>query len=120
MVCAVEQAAGVEAACEELRLDIELPGALRWLRRRVQAVHASLHLLKGLLPELFAPLPTTLTAFAERLGVGAVLRALRQIGAAFLQQLPAPLGFAPRPQAGSGAKSARQHRVGADPPGAVA
>ncbi len=120
VVCAVEQAAGLEAACEELRLDIELPGALRWIRRRVQAVHASLHLLKGLLPELFAPLPTTLTAFAERLGVGAVLRALRQIGAAFLQQLPAPLGFAPRPQAGSGVRSARQHRVGADPPGAVA
>ena len=39
-----------------LRLDIELPGALRWVRRRVQAVHASLNLLKGLLPERFRDL----------------------------------------------------------------
>jgi hypothetical protein len=116
VVCAVEQAGRLEAACAELRLDIELPGALRWVRRRVQA---SLHLLKGLLPQLFAPLPTTLTAFAERLGVAAVLCTLRQIAAAFLQQLPAPLGFAPRPPAGGGVKRVRQHRVGADPPGAA-
>jgi hypothetical protein len=81
VVHAVEQAAGLEAACQELRLDIELPGALRWVRRRVQAVHASLHLLKGLLAELFATCPATLTAFSERLGVGQVLLALRHIGA---------------------------------------
>jgi hypothetical protein len=120
VVRAAEQATGLEAACQGMRLDIELPGALRWVRRRVQAVQAALHLLKGLLPELFAPLPATLTAFAERLGVGAVLGALRQIAAAFLHRLPAPLGFAPRPPAGSGRDQARQHRVGADPPGAVA
>jgi hypothetical protein len=115
-----EQAAGLEVACQGLRLDIELPGALRWIRRRVRAVHASLHLLKGLFPGLFATLPTTLTAFSEHVGVGAVLGALRQIAAAVLQRLPAPLGFAPRPQAGDGRDHARQHRVGADPPGAVA
>jgi hypothetical protein len=119
VVRAAEQATGLEAACQGMRLDIELPGALRWVRRRVQAVQAALHLLKGLLPELFAPLPATLTAFAERLGVGAVLDVLRQIAAAFLQQLPAPLGFAPRPPPGSGRDHARQHRVGADPPGAA-
>lgn len=96
VVCAVEQAAGLEAAGEGLRLDIGRPGALRWVPRGVQAVHAALHLLKGLLPELFAAGPATLTAFAEHLGVGAVLRALRQIAAAFLHRLPAPLGFRPR------------------------
>jgi hypothetical protein len=120
VVRAVEQAASLEGACAALRLDIELPGALRWVRRRVQAVHASLHLLRGLLPELFATCPATLTAFAEHIGAEEVLRALRHIGAAFLQRLPAPLGFVPRRTPGGGRGPARQHCVGADPPGAVA
>ena len=120
VVRAAEQAAGLEAACEGLRLDIELPGALRWVRRRVQAVHASLHVLKGLRPDLLATCRPTLTAFAEHLGVGAVLGALRQIAAAFLRRLPAPLGFVPRRTPGGGRDRARQHRVGADPPAAVA
>jgi len=120
VVRVAEQAAGLEAACQGLRLDIELPGALRWVRRRVQGVHASLHLLKGLRPDLLATCRPTLTAFAEHLGVGAVLGALRQIAAAFLRRLPAPLGFVPRRTPGGGRDHARQHRVGADPPAAVA
>jgi len=106
VVRAAEQAAGLEAACQGLRLDIELPGALRWIRRRVQGVHAALHLLKGLRPDLLANCRPTLT--------------LRQIAAAFLQRLPAPLGFVPRRTPGGGRDHARQHRVGADPPAVVA
>jgi len=117
VVRAAEQSASLEAACGELRLDIELPGALRWVRRRVHAVHASLKVLRGLLPEPSAP---TLTAFSERLGVADVLLTLRQIAAIFLHRLPAPLGFGPRRLPRAGSKSARQHRVGADPPGTAA
>ena len=120
VVRAVEQATNLEGACQVLRLDIELPGALRWVRRRVQAVHASLHLLRGLLPELFATCPATLTAFSAQLGVGHVLRVLRHIGAAFLQRLPAPLGFVPLRTPGGRGYRAGQHCVGAEPPGAVA
>ena len=53
VVRAVEQAPSLEAACRNLRPDIELPGVLRWARRRVQAVHAALQALKGLLPDRF-------------------------------------------------------------------
>ncbi len=44
----------LEALANGLHLDIELPGVLRWIRRRLQGVYAALHLLKGLMPELFA------------------------------------------------------------------
>lgn len=116
MVRDVEQAASLEAACSGLRLDIELPGALRWVGRRVHAVHASLNLLKGLLPDLFATCTATLTAFGEHLAVAQVLPGLRQIAAVLLHRLPAPLGFAPRRIPGDGSDGARQHRAGADPP----
>ncbi|MGB5833961.1 MAG: hypothetical protein WBG92_18510 [Thiohalocapsa sp.] len=98
VVLAFEQAPSREAACAGLRLDIELPGVLRWVGRRVAAVHAALAVLKGLLPELLGGCAPTLTAFGERLGVSEVLVALRGIGEAFLQRLPKPLGFVPRRQ----------------------
>jgi len=54
VVVAVEQAASREAAADYLRTDIELPGALRWIRRRLQAVHTALILILGLFPDLLA------------------------------------------------------------------
>jgi len=120
VVRAVEQATSLEAACGGLRLDIELPGALRWVSRRVHAVHASLRTLTGLLPEIFAACTPTLAAFSAHLDIVEVLLQLRQIAAAFLHRLPAPLGFAPRRTSGAGGGNARQHRVGADPPGLLA
>ena len=119
VVRAVEQAPSREAACRELRPDIELPGVLRWARRRVQAVHAALQALKGLLPERFPCVPT-LGAFAVCLGGGEVLVALRPIGEPFLQSLSSPLGLRPRRQPGGGRGRARQHHVGPDPPGLTA
>jgi hypothetical protein len=119
LVRTVEQAPSLEAACRDLRPDIELPGVLRWARRRVQAVHAALQALKGLLPEQFPCVPILL-GFAACLGATEVLVALRPIGEPFLQNLPTPLGFRPRRQAGGGRDRARQHGVGPDPPGVAA
>jgi hypothetical protein len=119
VVRAVEQAPSLEAACRNLRPDIELPGVLRWARRRVQAVQAALQALKGLLPEQFPCVPT-LVAFAACLGVSEVLVALRPIGEPFLQNLSSPLGFRPRRTPVGGRGRARQHGVGPDPPGCLA
>ncbi len=116
VVSTVEQAASVEAACAQLRLDIELPGVVRWVRRRVQAIHGLLNTLKGLMPERFAGCEPRLGAFAERLGVDGVLVALRPIAAPHLAVLPAPLGFSPRRPRGGEQHRAYQHAAGPDPP----
>ena len=112
----VEQAPSLEAAATTQRLEIELPGALRWLRRRVQAVQRTLVVLKGLFPEYFANVAPTLAGFRQALGVEMVLVVLRDIGADYLAALPPPLGFC-HPRMGTGEPSqAVQHRAGPDPP----
>lgn len=115
-----EQASSLEAACDVLRVDIELPGALRWITKRVHAIHAALNLLKGLVPERFLDCKPRLGDFGPRLGIGEVLVALRSIAAAFLPHLPAPLGFAPRHRMQAVHPGGHQHQVGADPPQAEA
>ena len=120
MVRAAEQAPSLEALCKQHRLDIELPGALRWVRRRVQDVHGALHLIKGLSAEAFVLVEPTVTAFAAHLEVDAVLVALRGIAAAWLGELPKPLGFAPRRRGRETLGEAVQHRAGPDPPGCPA
>jgi hypothetical protein len=116
VVGVIEQARSLESACADLRLQIELPGVLRWVRRRVQAIHASLNTLKGLMPERFTGCEPRLDAFAERLGVEGVLPALRQMAAPYLLSLPAPLGFGPRHGCGGGPDRVSQHPAGPDPP----
>ena len=116
VVRAVEAAPSVERAADIVRPDIELPGALRWVRRRVRAVRQSLTALRGVLPELFGSCPATLEAFGARLGVTAVLPALRGIAAEVLHELPAPLGLRPRRLAIGESHPVHQHSMGPDPP----
>ncbi len=116
VVRAVEQAPSLEAAADRLRPEIELPGAVRWTRRRVRAVHASLTLVRGLAPERFAACPATLTAFGELLGVETVLTVLRGVAAEVLHAMPPPLGLRPRQRVGGEVTRAPQHPRGPDPP----
>ena len=119
VVATVEQAKSLEAAADSLRPDIELPGAMRWTRRRVQRVHAALTVLRGLLPELFSGCQPTLSAFCQRLRVAVVLPTLREIAAAHLGFLPSPLGFSPPGGLGGERKKENQHRMGPDPPASL-
>lgn len=119
VVTHVEQAKSLEVAADQLRPDIELPGAIRWTRRRVKAVVASLTALKGLIPERLVNCQATLAAFRQGLHVDPVLITLREIAASHLACLPPPLGFRPPPVPGGEHPKHTQHPKGPDPPPAM-
>ena len=119
MVLAVEQAPSRAAAAGQLRTEIELPGALRYLDRLCRAIHGTLAAIRGLAPERFEAVAPTLQAFAAVLGTGSVLMRLRALTARYLPQLPIPFGFDPPRHSPGAAVWRRQHSTGPDPPTAV-
>ena len=105
----------MEAAAEDYRVEVALPGVLRWLRRRRQAVTITLTLLRGLMPTLFAGVALSLSALRRHWGVEWVLPALRGLAAVHLQRLPPPLGFRPPSRRGGEPSRRRQQRPGPRP-----
>jgi hypothetical protein len=120
VVDVVEQASSLEAAADGLRPDIELPGAVRWSRRRVKSSYLALHSIRGLIPEPCATWETSLDAFRRGLGVDLLLPQLREIATLYLSVLPAPIGFRPPPGVSGEPGWAFQHEAGPDPPTARA
>ena len=115
-VRAVEQARSLAAAADQLRTDIELPGALRYLSRLRAAIHGALGIIRGLDPARFLHTEPTLAGFAAVLDTEQVLMTLREQLRDFLPQLPAPLGFNPRRTPPAQRLKVRQQRAGRDPP----
>ena len=121
VVVAAEGARSLEAAANELRRPaaddaVELPGAMRWVRRRVRLVHDVLVRVIGLIPDRLAGCAATMVAVRERLGSDSALRKLRALVSAQLAMLPAPLGFQPHGVGVRGRRPAFQHSMGPDPP----
>ncbi len=117
VVVAAEGARSLEVAANEVRPDaVELPGALRWLRRRVRLVHDILVRVIGLIPDRLAGCAATMVAVRERLGSDSALMALRDLVSAQLRTLPAPLGFQAHGIGVVGRKAVFQHSMGPDPP----
>jgi hypothetical protein len=118
-VITVERAGSLASAAMRRRLEIELPGALRYLSRVCKAVHKALNICRGLQPELFANRPATLTGFATLLGHENVLIRLRQLAARHLAHLPIPVGFNPSRNNPVERTESFQHQTGRDPPCAL-
>jgi len=121
VVVAAEGATSQEEAANEVRRPedddaIELPGALRWLRRRVDLVHDILARVIGLIPGKLAGCTATMSAVRDKLGSNSALMALRGLVAGQLRTLPAPLGFQPRGTGSRSRKPGLQHSMGPDPP----
>ena len=115
VVCTLENAISIEAACRDLRTEIELPGVLRYVARLVRDIYQALKAIKGLFPLRFSGKPT-LSGFSQQLQTRTVLMDLRSIASDFLAQLPTPIGFNPSRDSTHTIKSPFQHRVGRDPP----
>lgn len=108
-----EEGRSLEAVAEALRPDIELPGALRWLRRRIEYVRSALVVARGLSPDLLAGSMPTLRAVRARLGVSCgVLMRLRAELADFLGSIAAPLGFGTRLRRQPKSRDGPQQSVG--------
>ena len=121
VVAHAEQAPSLAAAANALRRDaVELPGAMRWVERRVRLVHHVVSIVIGLLPEPLARCIAEMGAVRARLETEAALRALRTLVAQQLPVLPAPLGFHPHRLGATNRTRARQHKMGSDPPRAPA
>lgn len=116
VVAAAEGAATVESAADELRPDVELPGALRWIRRRRARVYAGLVALRTLMPVELGDCSPTVGSFRDTLDEVPVLPLLRAVGAAHLHVLPPPLGFGPRRGVAVSKTASLQHRAGARAP----
>ena len=106
-----QQSHSLEDAAFALRPDIDLPGALRWLRRRINYVHIALTTVTGLILPGYLP---DLGSFRKAFSVERVLVKLREKVASHLQSLPPILGFGPRPPGRWFIKKQFQQSMGPD------
>jgi hypothetical protein len=115
VIIQMESSPSQEAAADNIRLDINLPSALRWMRRRLFLIRITLMLLIDLVTSLGDCQPTV-SSFRSVLGIEFVLPRLRMLASPYLNSLPPPLGFGPRPEVKKLKKSHFQHKTGTDPP----
>jgi hypothetical protein len=106
-------ARSTEAAADVLRgLDIGLPCAVRWLRRRVSAVRASISAAAAIAPWWMSSLMREVTTRSCPAPV--LLRLRTELTPEILDRLPPPLGFQ-RAHPRNKRPPDRQHDMGPDP-----
>lgn len=118
-VRATEQGLSMQSVAMSCRLEIELPGALRYLSRLCKAVHKALNICRGLHPELLCAAQPTITSFSLSVEGSSVLVSLRQLVARHLGQLPTPLGFNRSRNNPVARLNSLQQQTGHDPPCAL-
>lgn len=115
--CVGEYGTNNEGAAASERPEVEREAAVRFVNRRRRWVQAALAIAIGLLPQVLAGCEPTLASVGAALGAPeCVLVQLREIAAAHLSQMPAPLGFAPLPRARDVRLKRAPHNAGPDPP----
>lgn len=115
VVAQVEAARSIEAAADVLRPKSVLPSAVRWVRRRLTLVRATLLAVVTLLPDLLGG-DAHLEAVRAALETDHALVTLRARATTLLAALPRPLGFGRPAPTSHARRTSRQHRMGADPP----
>ena len=117
VVVHAERASSVATAANVLRGGtVDLPGAIRWVRRRLRLVHHVLTVVADLLPEQLPLGVSDMGTVRARLGTGRALTDLRRRVAPQLSVLPTPLGFRLQGIGAAGRNRVFQHEMGPDPP----
>ena len=117
VVAHAERSRSLTETAKALRRDtVELPGAIRWVRRRVRLVRRLLTLLAEQLPERFPLGIAGLVPLRAHLDTGRALVELRCLLEPHLSVLPMPLGFSTDRSRDSGNRPGFQHKLGHDPP----
>jgi hypothetical protein len=115
VVATVETSRSVEAAAEQLRPDIELASAVRWVRRRLGPVRAALKATVTMIPILLGVSQPTIGDVGRHLGTP-VLRRIRGESEKYLGTISVPVGFGPRPRRVGQRRTGVEHNLGPDPP----
>ncbi len=114
---AAQTAPSLQACADALRPEpIGLPGALRWLRRRIEYVRAVLPTIVALLPQQLQGCTPTLAGVRRHLGVEQALPKLRSMLSPHLGALATPLGLRHRRARGERPAGGFQQPMGPDPP----
>jgi hypothetical protein len=100
VVIIVEDSTSLEKAAYKARSDqvedaVEIQGAIRWTRRRINLIRATLAVLIVLMPKIFSGCKAEIKSFRKALNVDFALPALRVTAADYLNYLPPPVGFGP-------------------------
>lgn len=115
VAAAIEQrTTSIEVVAAKLRPNIELQGAVRWVRRRVVAVTIALKVLKGLRPDVFGSVEPTLAGVCAALGVVEVLPVVRESAGVQLNAMPPYVGLGARHRGGKRGQRRLQQGAGAD------
>ena len=113
VVAQVEASRSIEAAADVLRPDSVLPSAVRWVRRRLTLMRATLLAVVTLLPDCFGG-HAQLGAVRAALETDHALVTLRARAASLLPALPRPLGFGRHAWPAHPRRPRPQHLMGAD------
>ena len=95
---------------------VDLPGAIRWVRRGLRLVHHILTVIADSLPEELPLGVADMGTVRAHLGTDRALTELRRLVAPQLSVLPTPLGFRLLDIDAAGRNRAFQHEMGPDPP----
>jgi hypothetical protein len=116
--CRRDQCMDSESAAACVGPAIDRASAVRWVNRRRRWVQAALAIAVGLLPVLAGCEPS-LAGVRAAIGRPIVLVRLREIAAAHLAQMPAPLGFNHLPRAREIRLTRPPYGLGPAPPRSV-
>lgn len=113
VVLEVQKYPNLEMAAASIRADIELPGAIRWLRRRLNYVKTILTIAGGIFPQYG---PWDIHQLKEFFALAYILPHLREILNCHLHVLPSIIGLSPPMSMPVIQTNSLQHKKGARKP----